>query len=108
MAIGNIGQRIPLVLKVTNAAGEPARIDGDPVWAVDFIDLAEVRVDGESTWLYLLAAGSAVVSVEVDADMGAGTRLLRAEGLVVINDPAAEAQTVELVLGEAEDVPPQT
>lgn len=104
MAVGNIGQRIPLILNITNAAGEPAKTDGSPAWSVDPSDIAEVRTESELTWLYLLGAGSAVVSVEVDADLGAGTRALRAEGLVVINDPDDEAQTIELVLGMAEDV----
>ncbi len=73
MAIGNIGQRIPLVARFLQADGTtPAVVDGPPVWSTDD---------------------------------PAGVRELTAVGLVVVNDPATEAQTVELDLGPAEDVP---
>ena len=105
MAIGNIGQRIPLVAKFVQADGTtPATVDGPPVWSTDDAAIAEVR--GEPPFVYLLAEGSTAVNLKVDADRTAGVRELTAVGLVVVNDPATEAQTVELELGAAEDVPP--
>lgn len=106
MAIGNIGQRVRLIARFLQADGTtPATVDGAPTWSVADTSIAEVReVDG-AEYAYLLAEGSTQVEIHVDADRTAGIRELVGVGLIVVNDPATEAQTVELELSDAEYVP---
>lgn len=76
----------------TNAKGNPARVDGIPVWAIggDPIGTVTASDDGMSASVDLNGTlGTAQISVTADADLGAGVR-----SLVVLGD-------LQIVAGEA-------
>jgi hypothetical protein len=105
MAIGNIGQRIPLIAKGLQADGSEAVLDGEPTWIADDPGVVEVRETDGQAYGHIVSAGSSTMQLKVDADRTAGIRELIAVGLIIGNDPATEAQTVEIEFGAAEDVP---
>lgn len=106
MAVGNIGQRVPLLARFLQADGtSEATVDGVPAWSVVDPGVAEIREVNGNQYAYIVGEGSTTVEIRVDADRGAGVRELVGVGLIVGNDPATEAQTVEVDLGPAEDVP---
>ena len=98
MALGNVGQRCPLIYSVDGETAGPAVFEVlDPA-------IAEVReVDG-TNYAYLLAQGSSEVRIHIPLP-GPGGRELTASGLVVVNDPADDAKVVEFTVGDAEDAP---
>lgn len=107
MVRGKPGQRVALSAKAYRAdAVTAAEFDGAAVYRVDRPDLVELRPDAETgvQYAYLLQPGTVQVTLEVDADLGPGVRLISDVGEIVIADPAAEAATVRLELGAPEDV----
>jgi len=67
-------EKVTIVLNPTTAAGNPASVDGAPVWSVESGDATlEVAADGLSC---VIISGAAevvnTVTVTADADMGAG------------------------------------
>lgn len=108
MVRGKPGQRVALSAKAYRADGiTAAEFDGAAIFRVDRPELAELRADAETgqQYAYLLQPGTVQVTLEVDADLGPGVRLISDVGEIVIADPAAEAAMVALELGAPEDVP---
>jgi hypothetical protein len=67
-------EKVKIVLNPTTAAGNPASVDGAPVWSVESGDATfEVAADGLSC---VIISGAAdvlnTVTVTADADMGSG------------------------------------
>ena len=67
-------QKVQVTLNPTTEAGNPAQVDGAPVWAVSSGDATlDVAADGMSAFLVSGAANTnSQVSVSADADLGAG------------------------------------
>jgi len=85
-------EKIPVTLAPLTAAGNPATVDGVPVWAVAEGDATlEVAADGLSA--YLISGAANVVSsvtVTADADLGEGvTNLSEVVTLTVVAPSAA-------------------
>ena len=100
----NTDQRFDnVVLSITNAAGQPAPVDGVPVWASS--DETVIRVtpaaDGMSGVVDTVAPGTARVTVTADADVGAGVTTLTgvSDDIVVTLGPSAQASVMTLNLG---------
>jgi hypothetical protein len=101
MAKGNVGQRVPLVVKALKADGTPGETAGKPVFDVEDDAVVEVREEDGKFFGYLLAQGGSSITATVPVPSGPD---LVAVGLVVVNDPADDATIVELEIGAAEDV----
>lgn len=92
-------EKVEVTLAPTTAAGNPASLDGVPVWEVTEGDASvEVAPDGLSAFLVSGAADvNSKISVTADADLG--------EGVVTISDVvdlavvAASASALGIVVG---------
>lgn len=93
------------VLSITNARGEPAPVEGVPVWASS--DETVIRVtaaaDGMSAVVDTVAAGTARVTVSADADLGSGVTTITgvSEDINVTVGPNSMASVMTLSLGAA-------
>lgn len=67
-----------VALSITNSHGNPAPVDGVPVWASSDETVLSVvpAADGMSAVVDTVAPGTARVSVTADADLGAGTKTI--------------------------------
>jgi hypothetical protein len=103
----NTDQVVDVTLAITNAAGNPAAVDGVPVWASsdETVIVAAAAVDGMSAVITTVAPGTARVTVTADADLGAGTTTLTGvtEDLVVTLGPSSQASVMTLTLGAPRD-----
>jgi len=102
-------QQVAVTAGFTTAAGNPARVDGVPVWRSSDETIATVTpaADGLSAVVGTAGGlGTAQISVEADADLGAGTRLIT--GLLDVEVRAAEAVAAIVTAGvpELEPVTP--
>lgn len=94
-----------VTLSIVNARGEPAPVDGVPVWASS--DETVLRVtpaaDGMSAVVDTVAAGTARVTVSADADVGAGVVTLTgvSEDINVTVGPNSVASVMTLTLGSS-------
>lgn len=99
-------QEVDATVEAFSAAGNPAKIDGVPTWTSS--DPAIVGVtpssDGMSAVIFAVGpVGNAQISVEADADLGAGVRKINQ--LQDIEVVAAEATSLSVKLGEARTKP---
>lgn len=98
-------QEFPSVtLTITNAAGQPAPVDGVPVWATSDATVISVvaAADGMSAVVAAVAPGGpARITVTADADLGAGVSTITgvSEDITVTQDPAQLASIMTLTLG---------
>jgi hypothetical protein len=95
-------QKVELVLAPLTAAGNPAAVDGIPVWEVTSGDATlEVAEDGLSCYLVSGEANvNSVIIVKADADLGEGVaEITDTVDLAVV---AASASSLGLVVGTAE------
>jgi hypothetical protein len=97
-------QKLQFTAEFKTASGNPATVDGTPTWSSSeptIIDIQDVSPDGMSA--YAVAQGPlgvAQVIVEVDADLGDGTRLVT--GTADVEVRAAEAVSALLVAAAPE------
>lgn len=106
IVIGKSHKR-PFRLQPVDVAGEPARVDGAPVWASSDPSIVTVEtVDGLSGFIVPVGGAQALgdppvqVTVTADADLGEGVRSLT-ESIAVFVD-AEEATSLGLVVGDPE------
>jgi hypothetical protein len=103
-------QNLPNVtLAITNNRGQPAPVDGVPLWASsdETIIMVTPSGDGMSAVIDTVANGTARVTVTADADLGAGTVSLTgvSEDIVVTIGPNSLASVMTLSLGAPADKP---
>jgi hypothetical protein len=103
MANLNTSQQVPATLAITNAAGQPAPVDGVPVWASsdETVILVTPAADGMSAVAAAVAPGTGRITVTADADTGAGVTTITgvSEDIIVVVDPANAASIMTLTLG---------
>ena len=96
-------------LAITTAAGQPASVDGVPVWASsnDTVLAVNVAADGMSASVVTVAPGTARISVSADADLGAGTQTITgvSEDINVTLGASNTASVMTLTLGAAAPKP---
>jgi hypothetical protein len=98
-------QQVPLTLAIKDKFGNPASIDGVPVWASSDETILTVApaADGMSAVATPVGpAGSAQVNVSADADTGSGSKEIT--GLLAVDVVAGDATVVELQAGTPTDV----
>ena len=96
-------QKVTLSIQPKTAAGNPAPVDGIPIWSSsDETILAVVSApDGLSATATTVGpVGSAQVNVSADADLGAGVRTLTA--ILDVQVIAAEAVSLAINAGTPE------
>lgn len=96
-----ITQKLPLSVEFQDKLGNPAKVDGAPVWAVSDETLATLSVaaDGMSAELVPTGAiGEFKVQVSADADLGEGVKSILGE--LAIELLPAEAVSVAIKAGE--------
>lgn len=96
-------QKVPCTLSPKTAAGNPAKVDGVPVWTSsdEAILTVAAAADGLSAVVTTVGpVGAAQITATADADMGAGVRPITAiQDFVVV---AAEAASLGVEVGAAE------
>ena len=96
-------QKVALSVTFLDAAGNPASVDGAPVWGSSdpTIVLVEAATDGLSAVATAVGPlGSAQVNVTADADLGAGVESIT--GLLDVNVVGDKAVTVAIAAGTPE------
>lgn len=96
-------QKVSMTVQPLTAAGNPAQVDGPPVWSTSNPDILTVTAspDGLSAVAVTVGpVGSSQVSVSVDADLGAGVRTLTAA--LDVDVVAAGASTLGIIAGTPE------
>lgn len=90
-------------LDIKDIAGNPATVDGLPVWSVSSPDIVSLDVATDGLSAFVIAQGplgTSQISVEADADLGEGTRTITTLGDVEVI--ASEAVTLGLTFGTPE------
>ena len=93
-------QKVQLTIQPVTAAGNPARVDGVPVWTVSDATVLtlEVAPDCLSAWATATGTlGASQVSVDADADLGEGVRDIVAT--LDVSVVAAEAVSLSISAG---------
>ena len=95
------GFKCQCVLQPVTAAGNAAKVDGVPVWAVSdptVLALENIAPDGMSCDAVILGVvGTSQITAVADADLGAGVREITAVGEIQVK--AAEAVGLNLTVG---------
>lgn len=95
-------EKIPVTLAPLTAAGNPATVDGVPVWAVTEGDATlEVAADGLSAYL-VSGAANVVSSVTVTADADLGEGVMNLSEVVTLTVVAPSAALLGATAGAAE------
>lgn len=107
MANVNTDQNLPFTLGITNAHGQPATVDGAPVYASSDETVLQVQAaaDGMSGVVATVAPGTARVTVTADADVGTGTKTITgvSEDVVVTQGPSFAASSFSFAFGAPVD-----
>jgi hypothetical protein len=94
-------QKVKVTVAPKTAGGHDAPIDGGVSFISDNPDVAVIEViDTLSAYVLAVAPGAALITAEFDADLGEGVRAITATGALEV--VAAEAETAEIVFGDAE------
>lgn len=95
-------QKISVTLTPTTAAGNPATLDGAPVWAVTEGDATvEVSEDGLTATIISGEVGISTITVTADADLDEG-EVREIGDVIALNVVAPEAAGLGLSAGEPE------
>lgn len=99
-----VSQNLPCTIDIKDARGNPALVDGPPVWSVTDAALATVvaAADGMSALVSPIGPmGSFQVQVNADADLGAGVKTI--VGTLDIDLVAGDASIVTIAAGAPVD-----
>lgn len=102
-------QQCELSIKPVDKKGNPAKLDGKPVWSVDNTELlaAVPSDDGMSCTLKAVGPlGSGTVSVKADADLGEG--VTEVVGVANVEIVAGQAVSVNIEAGAVTEQPEVT
>lgn len=95
-------------LTITDSRGNPATVDGVPVWATSDATVLTVTpaADGMSFDVNTVAPGTARLTVTADADLGSGVSTITgmSEDVVVTQNPNSLASTFNISFGPFTDV----
>lgn len=99
-------QQVDVTIKIVDRKGNPAKVDGTPVWAVDNTELLAVTTSPDGMTCTVAAVGplgSGTVSVTADADLGAGVVPL--VGSLDFEVTAGTATSITLTPGTPSEAP---
>lgn len=95
-----VNQSLPLSLSIADKFGNPAKVDGAPVWALTDPTLGALTVAEDGLSAVLVPAGTigaCKVQVSADADLGEGIKSILGE--LDIEFLAGEAEVVSIAAG---------
>lgn len=98
-------QKVSLSISPKSAAGNPAAVDGVPVWQVSDENVLSLQTaeDGMSAVVSTTGQlGTAQVSVSADADLGEGVQTIT--GVLDVEVKASAAVTLDISAGVPENV----
>lgn len=93
-----VGDTILLEAEFLDSSGNPAAVDGMPVWVSSNPGILEVQGSGADATVLCLTPGLAEVTCYADADMSAGVRNIA--GRIAVNVTSREAETVNIIVKE--------
>lgn len=94
-------EQLPLSISIVDMFGNPAKVDGAPVWALTDVDAATVEVAEDGMSAVVKPTGKAAslkVQVSADADLGEGVKTLLGE--LDLDIVSGEAVSISIVAGE--------
>lgn len=97
-------QKVTLAIAPKSAAGNPAQVDGAPLWTLSDESILTLTVaeDGLSAEAVTTGkVGTTQVNVQADADLGEGKRAIT--GVLEIEVKASEAVTLDISAGTPTD-----
>lgn len=97
-------QKATLTVSFRDKKGNPAPVDGAPVWGIDNPNVCALTPspDGLSAEVSAIGPlGAALVSVQADADLGEG--IVHIAGTLEVTIVSGAAETVEIVAGEVSE-----
>jgi len=97
-------QKVSLSIQPVSAAGNPAPVDGAPVWSSSAPDVVTVTAapDGMSAVAVTTGKlGTAQISVSADADLGAGVTTIT--GTLDLEVQASQAVSLNVTAGAPEN-----
>lgn len=100
-----VSQKVKLVLEIKDKGGNPALVDGAPLWSLTDPSLGDVvpAEDGLSAVLTPKGGlGSCVVQVSADADLGEGKKDILGE--LPVDFLAGDAAVISISAGTPEDI----
>ncbi len=100
-----ITQKAPLSIAIQDKAGNPAKVDGAPVWSLTDPSLGTLVAsdDGMSAELTPTGPlGSAVIQVNADADLGEGVKTILGE--LPVTFVGGEAISISISAGSPVDI----
>lgn len=97
------GKRFTLTIAPKNARGRPAQVDGAPEWTSSDESVCEIAPsdDGMSCRVRCLASGTATITCDADADLGAGVVSLSQQCVVTVSP--SNATDLGMAAGDLED-----
>lgn len=99
-----IDQKARIDVAFTDRAGNPAKVDGTPLWASSDEGLFSVEPAEDGMSAYVVSGDetgdAGLLTVRADADMGEGMR--EVVGTLEVRILAGETQFISLTPGEAE------
>lgn len=93
-------QGVDLSVAPVDAKGNPAKVDGAPVWVVSAPDVCDIAVAADGLSAHVTAKGplgSCQVTVTADADLGEGVRNIT--GMLDVEVIASEAASLSITAG---------
>lgn len=103
-----VDKQVNMKVSYVDAHGNPARVDGDVVWASSDDDILNVqRNEDDTTQCRVMAmgdVGQAQVTATADADLGEGTRELICTAEIEVIGGEAVGGSITPV-GDPEDIP---
>lgn len=106
MATMTTTQQLPLSIQLKDRLGKPAQPDGVPEWLSDNSDLVSLEPSADGMSCMAKAVGIiGTVNVTVNADGRSGPDVFAIVGTLQIDITQADAVTVELTAGTAEEQP---
>ena len=99
-------QRVRATLAITNAAGNPAPVDGPPIWATTIPNVVDLSVDpdGMAAWLTSVGSGSTELVVTADANLDPSVRT-DIEARATVTVLPSQAVGLAIVFGAPEPKP---
>lgn len=101
-----VDQELELSIEPQDSRGNPARVDGDPVWTVGDESVLQLLPGATPFRKIVRGVGpidASVVTVTVDADLGEGVKPL--SGTLAIAVVPGEASSLAITAGEATAIP---
>lgn len=101
MLVLPIDHKVPASIQPVDAAGNPAAVDGVPVWtsSAPTIVTVQAAADGMSAEITPVGPlGTAQINVSADADLGSGVTSIT--GILDVQSVAGEAVALQIQTGE--------